>query len=101
MTNEPAELVDAARLHIDDDRNHHFSKEIGGRIMVSVSLRFGAEFLAGARDAATADGNRWRRHVGLDDKLLHVDVESLGKPDQLVISEAHLAVLELRQGRVG
>ena len=34
-------------------------------------------------------------------KILQVDPETLSKLDELVISHRHLAVLELRKGRIG
>jgi hypothetical protein len=38
VADESAQLVDASRLDVDDDRDHHFPKQICGWIMMDVLL---------------------------------------------------------------
>src|SRR5256714_5263041 len=98
MADDAAQLLNASGLNVDDDWNHHFAEEIRSRIMVRVPLRLGFEFLARARDAAPPDRDESRRLLGRDD-VLDIDVERLRQSNDLIVSERHLAILELRRRR--
>jgi hypothetical protein len=38
VANQAAKLVNASRLHVDDDRDHHFPEQIRGWVMVQMLL---------------------------------------------------------------
>ena len=96
-----ADLFDAPGADVDDDWNHQFPEKIGRRIKVRMALRIGDTAASGTGHAAPACGGR---RMGLSlarQEVLEVDPESQRKLDELVVSHGHLAILELRQSRVG
>src|SRR3569623_3413329 len=96
VSDEAAHLVERCRAYVDQDRRHHFSDKSRGRIEVRVALRFRLWLLARASDAAAARRGRRCHLAPAAHQFLKIDAEALREADQLVVGEAHFAILELR-----
>src|SRR3569623_2722512 len=96
VADEAAHLVERCRAYVDQDRRHHFSDKIRGRIEVRVALRLRLWLLARASDAAAARRGRRCNLAPADHQFLKIDAEALRETDQLVVGEAHIDILELR-----
>ena len=69
--------------------------------MVEMFFRNGVNGIARTRHAAPSERDRKRPFLRTCKHLLQIDVESLGKSDELVIGQSHLPILELGERRIG